>query len=397
MHPLVAEILALLIYGPALVLLHEAGHAALARVGGFRVTSFGIGLGRPVWKVALSGGTVVHVDRWILAGGACTAVPIAPPSARRAWFHGGGLLVQAVLAGVLLLLPDAWLFERIAEFNLLVAITNAIPWRWGASASDGWYLWSVLAKAHRVAEVLPQRAQLERLRRREAQAGSSFGTAYAELCLAWLAVQANRTSEATAFFEDQAPEVALEPWVDALYHYVHATWHRMERRPLAALRVAREALALHTDDLADESVGLLTLAEAHALVDLEEPAAAQRVLARLAGVGGLIGRQAAVVHLAASLDAPPDALEFATWRVVRRIQEVWLDPPDTVTTLWNAADRLQHHQRVQAASGAREASRALAKRTLATADPMDRHRLAVRLGEPAGPGSTAGRTGEAGP
>jgi len=395
--PLMAEILALLVYGPVLVLLHEVGHAALARTGGFRVTSFGIGLGRPVWKVELSGGTVVHLDRWILAGGTCTAVPIAAPSSRRAWFHGGGLLVQAILAGVLLLLPDVWLVERIAQFNLLVAATNAIPWRWGATASDGWYLWNLLTGGKRAGEVLPPRAQLEQLRRREAHTGSAFGRAYAALCLAWLEVQANRTAEATRFFEGQAPEVALEPWVDALYHYVHSMWHRMEHRPLAALRVAREALALHADDLADESVGLLTLAEAHALVDLEEPAAAQRVLARVAGVGGLIGRQAAVVHLAASLDAPPDELEFATWRVVRRIQEVWLDPPETVMSLWNAADRLREHQRIHAARGAREASRTLAKRTLASADPMDRHPLAARLGEPAGRPSTAGRTGEAGP
>jgi hypothetical protein len=395
--PLVAEILALLVYGPALVLLHEVGHAAFARIGGFRVTSFGIGLGPPFWKVELSGGAVVHLDRWILAGGTCTAVPIAAPSPRRAWFHGGGLLVQAGLACVLLLLPETWLVARIAQFNLLVAATNAVPWRWGASASDGWYLWNLVTGGHRAGELLPQRTQLERLRRHAADTGSAFGSTYAELCLAWLEVQANRTRKATRFFEDQAPEVALEPWVDALYHYVHSTWHRMERRPLAALRIAREALALHADDLADESVGLLTLAEAHALLDLEEPAAAQRVLARLAGVGGLIGRQAAVLHLAASVDAAPDELEFATWRVVRRIHEVWLDPPETVMTLWIAAGHLDEHQRVEAARGAREASRTLAKRTLATAEPVDRHRLAARLGEPAGLRSTTGRTGEAGP
>jgi hypothetical protein len=199
-----------------------------------------------------------------------------------------------------------------------------------------------------------------------------------------LEVQANRTRKAAPFFEAPAPEMALEPWVDALYHYVHSTWHRMERRPLAALRVARDALAVHTGDLADESVGLLTLAEAHALVELEEPAAAQRVLARVAGFGGLIGRQASVLHLAASLDAAPDELEFATWRVVRRIHQAWLDPPETAMTLWAAADRLGDHQRVEAARGAREASRTLAKRTLATADPEDRYRLAARLGEPAG-------------
>ena len=88
MSPLAQELIALLVYAPCVVLLHELGHAIAARPGGYRVTSFGIGLGAPLWTLPLRDGVVLHVDWWVLAGGACTAIPAEPPTARRAWFHG---------------------------------------------------------------------------------------------------------------------------------------------------------------------------------------------------------------------------------------------------------------------------------------------------------------------
>ena len=36
------DLLALAVYGPLVVLLHELGHAIFARAGGYRITAFGI-------------------------------------------------------------------------------------------------------------------------------------------------------------------------------------------------------------------------------------------------------------------------------------------------------------------------------------------------------------------
>ena len=381
---LAVELLALAVYGPLLVLLHELGHAAFAGLGGYRVTSFGVGMGKPFARMHFRGGLVIHLDRWLFAGGACNAIPIGPPTGRRAWFHAGGLIVQGVLAVALLLVPQVWWVDRIEQFNLLVAATNALPWRFGGMASDGWYLLDAFLGGRKGGEVLPQRRILDRLAAREQTIGSPLGTVYAALCLAWVDVLAGRPRDASDFFAKDPPETTLDPWVDALYHYVHAEWHRVQSRALAAVRTARETRAALGGSLVDEAAGLLAIAEARALVDLGAPAQAQRALARVAGLAGPVGRQAAVVLLGASLDAEPDDLEFCTWKVVRLVHEAWLDPADASTVLWEAADRLEEQQRVNAARGARDAARLLARRTLRNASSEDRPSLLRRLGDPAG-------------
>ena len=129
------------------VLIHELGHALLAPEGGYRVTSFGVGAGRPLFRTRLSGGVVFFVAPMVLVGGSCTAIPVGPAGPRRAWFHGGGLIAQGLLALLLFFLPTHWLIDRLWQFNLLVAATNAIPWRLGAVASDGWYIVDALTGA----------------------------------------------------------------------------------------------------------------------------------------------------------------------------------------------------------------------------------------------------------
>ena len=129
MKGLLIEFAALAIYGPLVVILHELGHVLFARVGGYRVTAFAIGLGRPIWRVRLGRGPVIVFNQWLLAGGACTAIPTRPPGPRRAWYHAGGLLAQAGLAVGLFASPSMWWAHRAANFNGLVAATNALPWR----------------------------------------------------------------------------------------------------------------------------------------------------------------------------------------------------------------------------------------------------------------------------
>lgn len=377
MPDLLTELAALLLYGPALVVLHELGHALFARAGGYRLTSFGIGLGRPIWQIALSGPLVVHVDRWLIAGGAATAIPDGPPTTRRIWFHGGGLLLQGALAAVLLVLPEHWLVDRVARFNLLVALTNALPWRIGGHASDGWYILDALSGGRRAGSMLAQRSVIERLARREFEIGSPLGTAYADLCVAWADVLAGRNQEAAEFFADDPPETAVHPWTDALYHYVKAEWHREEGRPLAALPTARAGRASAGEGLGTDAVALLALAEARALIALDEPGAARRVLHRVAG--SPLAIQALPVVLWASLDAETDELEIATWKVARHIDDAWLDPGEPVLALVEAAEELEQRGRPNAARAARERATELARRTLRSADQQDRRTLSWRL------------------
>jgi hypothetical protein len=373
------NLMAMLVYGPLLILLHELGHALFARAGGYRVTSFGVGLGPPLWSVYLKRGVVFHIDRWIFAGGACTAIPVGPPSMRRAWFHGGGLIVQALLAGILLWLPSHWLISGIFWFNLLVALHNALPWRIGGQASDGWYLLDAFTGGRRGGSILTQRSSFERIERHEERIGSPVGRVYSQICLAWTDVLAGRPEDATPLFLNDPPESLVDPWIDGLYHYVQAEWHRTQGRALAALRIAREAHSAIDFATHDEAAILMSLAEARALVDLEANAQARRRLAQAAGIGGPIGWQAAATLLWASIDGETDDLEQATWRVTRRRHEAWLDPGDATLALWHAAQQLEERGRVTAARGARDAASTLARRTLRDAADVDRVSLSRRL------------------
>lgn len=381
MDSLAAELLALLAYGPLVGLLHEVGHALGARPGGFRMSSFGVGLGRPLWRIELRGGVVFHVDSLLLAGGACVAIPVGHPGLRRAWFHGGGLLVQLLLGLLLLGLPDTWFLDRVEQFNVLVALTNLVPWRWRGLASDGWYLWNVLTGGRRSSEILPQRSIFEALAHRERELGSPLGQAWASVCLAWVDILAGRPESAAPLFASDPAATVVDPWIDAVYAYLQAEWHRTSGRPLRAVRVAREVRVALGPSLLEAGADLLTLAEARALVDAGGVTQPQLVLARMSGASGPTGRQGAAVALAIALDGDPDDLELATWRVVRHVHETWLDPADVVLVLEQAADRLQAHGRIRAAQGARLTSQALADRTLRTASRADRLPLARRMAQ----------------
>ncbi|MFT7521041.1 MAG: hypothetical protein ACI9MC_003192 [Kiritimatiellia bacterium] len=379
MTEVLVELLAMAVYGNIIVLLHELGHAGFARFAGFRVTSFAVGLGPPLLRFPLRDGVVFHIDRWPI-GGACTAIPLGPTGAGRSWYHAGGLVVQGVLGVFLFALPEHWLIDRMMHFNALVALTNAVPWKLGGSASDGWYLLDAWRGGRRAVEILPQRAQLERLAAREQAVGSPLGTLYADLCLAWADVLAGRADRASKFFELDPPQTAVEPWIDVLYHYVRAEWHRQLHRPLAALRTLQDTRRARESEVGEMGLDLLLVAEARTLIDLGDNQKAQRVLAKLAGTWGPVGRQASAIQLRTSIEDAAEELEYATWRVARRVNEAWLDPADTIETLHIAADRLEEHGRPAPAAGARQAANTLSKRILASCAAEDRPSLNARLG-----------------
>jgi hypothetical protein len=283
------------------------------------------------------------------------------------------------LAALLLCLPSHWLVSGIFWFNLVVALHNALPWRIGGQASDGWYLIDTFTGGRRGGSVLTQRASFERIMRHEERIGSPVGRVYSQICLAWTDVLAGRPEDATPLFLNDPPESLVDPWIDGLYHYVQAEWHRTQGRALAALRVAREAHSAIDFSTGDEAAILMSLAEARALVDLEANAQARRRLAQAAGIGGPIGWQAAATLLWASIDGETDDLEQATWRVTRRQHEAWLDPGDATLALWHAAEQLEERGRVTAARGARDAAKTMARRTLRTCADIDRVSLSRRL------------------
>ena len=61
MSPLASEFFALFVYGTAIVLLHELGHALFAPLGGYKVTS--LGLDSAPSSGFQSGGLVVYIGR----------------------------------------------------------------------------------------------------------------------------------------------------------------------------------------------------------------------------------------------------------------------------------------------------------------------------------------------
>ena len=131
MSPLASEFFALFLYGTLIVLLHELGHALFASLGGYKVTSVGLGLGHPLFRFKIRGGVVLYLGRWWFGGG-CHAVPTGPHRPARRWFHGGGLIVQFGLMCVLAFWPEHHWINRAAQFNWLVLCTNATPWRLGS-------------------------------------------------------------------------------------------------------------------------------------------------------------------------------------------------------------------------------------------------------------------------
>src|SRR5262245_29648026 len=103
--------------------LHELGHALLGRWAGFRVTSFGLGVGRPVWAGGCRG-TRVYLARnnpfqgitfvYTLRNGPFRTGTVA--------MLAGGAAAHAILVGVALLL---WrLFPRWDAVWLLAVVLN---------------------------------------------------------------------------------------------------------------------------------------------------------------------------------------------------------------------------------------------------------------------------------
>ncbi len=140
------------LYGSLFV--HELGHALFGRLAGLRVTSFGLGLGRPFLAFGC-GGMRVYLARKGLAYGATFLNPdtVTVPRGRLLLFLIGGIVAQLVLA--LLALAAWWLLPwgrgvwlMIAGLNALWGLANLLPLHLSSGGlslrSDGALLLQVL-------------------------------------------------------------------------------------------------------------------------------------------------------------------------------------------------------------------------------------------------------------
>lgn len=385
MQSLPAELLALVLLVPLIGILHELGHAASAPLAGYRVTSLGLGLGKPLLRRTNMRGQVLWLGRWPLAGGACVAIP-ASMAARPTVYHLGGLAMQALLALALHPLEDVhWVIARAETFNLLVLAWNVLPWRWRGQASDGWYLVARITPGRSQMPVMGRRPVLERLARFEEGLGSPLGSWYARLGLAWLDVLVGHPERADELMGLPAPlGLGLEDrGILALQGYVIVAWHRAAGRCQQALDEARAWRAKLGSLVPDAAEDLATITVAQALVACGQPAEARRVLASLAGVTGPAGREATALLLAACLlEEDLTSLRQAAWRLVDRLPGPFFDPVQVVRLLAQAALRLPEGDPARARL-TREATRARA-RLLTWAELGDRASLQARLEAGAG-------------
>jgi hypothetical protein len=386
--PALVPLAVLALVAPGIALVHELGHALTARPAGYRVTSFGVGRGRPILRLRGPGGVLLSVRLWVLLGGTCVAIPRGPGVRRRAaLFHAGGAIAQLLLAAVLLVF-DGPTVELVARFNLLVLAWNLLPWRVAGHASDGWWIVrSLRGVAGGPGLLIRRRGELERLLAWEQAQSSPVGTWYARLLLAWIDLQVRRLDRADTFFVEEHPEAVLDGPMDALHHALVAEWHRLHGRPLAALWVLRQVRAARGDDLPPETEDLLCLAEGRTWLELGEAARARAALARLAGVAGFAGPDARVLRLELAL-AEEDLVEVEAAVSRIRVAHGLLDPVAALAALRQAAALLDG----AAAEQARATAEALSERLESGVDAAMRADLddAMRELPPAASGAHRG-------
>jgi hypothetical protein len=377
----------LLAWVPLVALIHEAGHACMARPAGYRLASFGVGRGRPLLRHRGQGGTLYYLGRWIFAGGACVAVPRSlTPGPQAALFHAGGALAQLLLALLLWVLPSFWWTQPVASFNWIVLLWNLIPWRFGGMASDGWWLLA-LARGGGAGPglLLARRPQIERILDFEETTGSPVGTWYARLMLAWMDLQVGRIDAADGFFTREHAEAVVDPELDALQDALTAEWHRQRGRPLAALWVVRGLRRARGSGLSENGDGMLSLVESRTLRDLGELRAAREALARLAGAEGPLAADAALSRLEmALLEGNLAEIELAADRLLDRGRGGDLAPATVARALWAAGEQASAGGHAEVGRRYGRAARQQAARILAAAQPADRASLARLLGEVAG-------------
>ena len=331
---------------PFLLTVHAFGRAVVAQVGGFRISSIRLGRGKAMVGWSLSNGTLVQIGPWILFGAATSVYPRGlGMGLKAAWVLGGGAWAQLCLAVLLFFGPQNPTLELTATLNLLFLAWNLIPWKLGGVASDGWRMLVSMGGLGHVTPLLVAQTEAVALAQDMAKEhGDTLGLWNCRLRSVWIHLEMGQTQLVESFLGDQyPPNLACQEL--ALAASLRSWLHRLERRPLAALREARVSGEQWT--MSKEAAGLMSLSEARAFVALGESGRAQKVLARAVGLGGVLGREALIVRLEAALIGE-DLQEMlgATYRVVKMVEQqlcagLFLEASTAAATLWNAGQTLK--------------------------------------------------------
>jgi hypothetical protein len=259
-----------------------------------------------------------------------------------------------------------------------VALFHALPWRVGATASDGWWVLEALRRSGPLGQdPAARRRLLEGLRDVELRVGSAVGAWYARVVLAWIDLAVGR--EPDGVLEEEAPQV--DPDLLALKGYVAAEWHCRQHRPLAALREIR---GLRGAPVSGMAADLLALAEARTWLALDEARPARLALERVSPAGVAFPDALAVrVAVALGYESLPE-LSRAAATLAERLDGPFLDAPGAVCLLWDAARAMADAGDVHQGEDLARRARVAAARLVAAAAPGERPALLVRLGEPAG-------------
>ena len=134
--------------------LHELGHAVCAHLAGLRVTSFGMGMGRPFFVVSWRGVRIYACWRRPFQGLAfCIFPQILPSRWQQVSLFSGGIVAHLMLVGMACLLLLLWpalafVWNLLGGLNLLFAIVNLIPFQFQVGAvrfrNDGLLILNVL-------------------------------------------------------------------------------------------------------------------------------------------------------------------------------------------------------------------------------------------------------------
>ncbi len=358
-------------------IVHEAGHALVAPLAGYRLTSFSIGWGRAIFRHRTTNGTVFHLGLFPFTGGRAVAIPVQS-LLRANIYHLGGIGAQVVMAPLLFMFRDIhWLVAEASLLNLLVLAWHLLPWRVQGHSSDGWLIWAHRGSPSVTGAPLGQRRLLQSLKKHELKLGSHLGAWYASLCLAWLDVVTGRPQDADGFFAE--PTVRLPgstvPFIAGLWLYVAAEWHRASDRPLGSLHLlrGREPTAAFISTL-------LLLAEARAYLAIAEQSSARRALAQLAGTSGPALGDAGIIQLELALgDSSLRLVERATQNVLQTPNRPFLDPISSFSAMLRASEYLEAHGNPDIAIQLNDMARLLVARMLAQADPQDRPQILASM------------------
>lgn len=375
--------LAWLLSVPLIAVLHELGHALAARPAGYRVTSFGVGHGKPILHWRTRSGTIIYLGRWIFSGGQCVAIPVQVIPERRWLYHCGGLILQGLLA--LVLWPLAERFPALSGamwFNLLVLAWNLLPIRLGGYVSDGWQLISPWLGGKAGGQHYAQRDQIAKVLRLETQNRSDLGVAWCRTMLQWMDVVTGQDPDP---WEPEELVLMAEPQLEGLFTFVRAEQERSAGASLGALQRIHRYRQDMAQALPPLSRDMLALAEARCWLVQGSPKKARELISELVGAPGPIARDAAALQLqCAMLEGEHDQILAAAYRLSGMLDARFFDLPAAAVTLFEAAHVLKEGGALQDADQLALRARWAAKRALAASLLEDRLPLARRLGAVAG-------------